>query len=109
MMNDNVYIVSDMGNNDFYFCDSLKTAREIAIRLLFKRKEELFEQYTSKIYDRLNEEKAYYSKFESFWEFVVGIVDDDIMLFEYDIDIYPIKNPNIISLDDIDKAIPKNY
>ena len=108
-MNNNVYVVSDMTTDDFYFCDNRKTAKEIAIRLLIRQKEVLFEQYTSKIYDRLNDEKAYFAEFGTFWDFVMGIVENDDILYDYGIAIKPTENFNIITLDNIDKTIDKNY
>lgn len=108
-MNNNIYIVSDMTTDDFYFCDSRKTAKEIAIRLLFRRKGELFKQYTTEIYDRLSNEKAYFTEFETFYNFVMGIVENEDILCDYEIVINQSENFNIITLNDIDKIIGKNY
>ena len=106
-MND-VYTVTRCDEDTIFF-DSLETAKEYVFRLLLNElKDELIETYLERISDNLEDVTNYEIKPQSFFEFLNEIVNDSDELEEHDIKI--IKGiPDIITIDNIDKAIRKNY
>ena len=91
------------------FFDSLDTAKEFVFRLLLdEQKEELIEVYLERISNNLEDVTNYEIKPQSFFEFLNEIVNDSDELEGRDIKISK-DIPNIITMDNIDKAIRKNY
>lgn len=89
--------------------DSLETAREFIFRLLLdEQKEDLIELYLERISNNLEDVTNYEIKPQSFFEFLNEIVNDEDELAGRSIKISK-GIPGIITMDNIDKAIRKNY
>lgn len=93
-------------NKEFF--DSLESAKEFIFRLLLdENKEELIEVYLERIGYNLAYATNYEIKPQSFFTFLNEIVNDSDKLEEYYIKIS--KGISIITMDNIDEAIDKNY
>lgn len=91
------------------FFDSPETAKEFVFRLLLdENKEELIEVYLERISNNLTDVTNYEIKPQSFFEFLNEIVNDNDELEGRYIKISK-GIPDIITMDNIDKAIKKNY
>lgn len=89
--------------------DSLETAKEFVFRLLLdENKEELIEVYLERISNNLEDVTNYEIKPQSFFTFLNEIVNDSDELEGRYIKISK-GIPDIITMDNIDETIRKNY
>ena len=108
-MNDIYIVVYGCNSEITEFFDSPETAKEFVFRLLLDEyKGELINLYLERIGDNLENVTNYETKPQSFFTFLNEIVNDSDELEKYDIKISK-GIPNIITMDNIDKVIAKNY
>jgi hypothetical protein len=108
-MNDIYAVTYGCYFEDTKFFDSPETAKEFAFRLLLdEHKEELIELYLERISNSLEDITNYEIKPQSFFTFLNEIVNDSDELEGRYIKISK-GIPDIITMDNIDKAIRKNY